>query len=132
MKEKISKEQAVEELNRFLEFANFDEDDPRSEEDAADLEMSIKRLLHQIQIGKVAIDDCGHAVVYTSNEELQVVTFDNRPKVSALRAMGKHKDSTAKTISMMADTLRIAPQKIGLLDTRDFSRVSLVFNFFLV
>jgi len=131
MKDKISYEQAVEEFDRFAEFARLDMDKPRNESDKSDLLTRKDQLVYYIQKGMVSVDENGHPTLHTFSNELPEVQFDNRPNVTGLRAMDKSNTTNSKLLSMIGSTVGIAPQKLNVLDYDDFDRLSLVFNFFL-
>ena len=134
MEQKISKDMAEEEFDRFAQSARLDMEKPRDESDRTDIFTSRDLFIYHIQRGNIVVDEEGWPTVKTQSEELPEVRFSKRPRVTALRVMDKYKanDSSAKMLAMMGDTLGISPVKLNSLEYADFEIVSLVFNMFLV
>jgi hypothetical protein len=134
MEYKVSKEVAEEEFSRFAQAARLDLEKPRDESERTDVFTSRDLFIYHVMLGDIVVDEGGWATVKTQCDELPEVRFTKRPKVSALRVMDKHRasDGNARLLSMIGETIGIAPARLNALDYADFEIVSLVFNMFLV
>jgi hypothetical protein len=133
MTEKICKEIAEQDFNRFATVARLDLEKPRDESERTDIFTCREQFIYHVMRGNIVVNEEGWPTVLTQSEDLPRIEFTKRPKVTALRAMDKYKqgDASAKTLAMMGDTLGIAPVRLNSLDYADFETVSLVFSLFL-
>lgn len=131
--EKISREIAEADFNRFCEMARLDMERPRNANDRRDLDEDRDSFIYYVQKGVITVDDNGYPTVHTQSEDLPAVRFGRRPNVTALRAMDKCKktNDNGKMLAMMGDTLMIPSAKFNTLEYIDFEAVSLVFSLFL-
>jgi hypothetical protein len=134
MEDKISKEMAEEEFDRFAKAARLDMEKPRDQADRTDVFSSKELFIYHIQRGNISVDEDGWPTVHTQSEDLPDIQFRCRPKVTALRVMDKYKatDESAKMLAMLGATLGISPAKLNALDYADYEVAGLVFSMFLV
>lgn len=131
--EKISREIAEADFDRFCDMARLDFDRPRNTSERRDLDDDRASFIYFVEKGRITVDEEGYPTVHTDSEELPAVRFGKRPRVTSLRAMDKVKknNDNGKMIAMMADTLMIPSAKFNTLEYADFEIVSLVFSLFL-
>lgn len=128
---KISKEQATEEFQKFLDFSGYDPDEPCDELERIGINKSIEKLTYHVQKGVITINDSGHLTILTGDDDLPSITIDNHPKVTALRAGEKYYGNKAAAVAVIAETLGIGQPKINKLNGRVFLLLDTAFTFLL-
>jgi hypothetical protein len=133
MDEKISREVAVAEFDRFAEFARLEMDSFRSESAQEKMETYRQHFIENVMKGRIAVDEDGAVTCSTESEALPEVVFTRRPRQGDRKAMDTCKLTHVeeKEDAWLARVTNIAPSRLAKLEQHDIKMVKEVFYLFL-
>lgn len=131
--EKIVKEVAEQEFDRFAEMMDLDFDESSmDEEDLKSFQQQKRRLVLAIQSGSLVIDEKGQPVFTPQrSDNLDPITF-YEPTGASLTATDKRKkgEEMAKMFALMASATRTAPVTFSKMKMADFKVCQAIINLF--
>ena len=133
--QKISKEMAEQEFDRFGELMDLDFDTSfMDEDDRKGFEQSKRRLVRAIMVGSMIIDDEGRPVFtpQRAGQEVNAITF-NEPTGATYMAMDRKKktEDMGKMMALMADYTKTSAGLFAKMKNADFKVCLAVTTLFL-
>jgi hypothetical protein len=131
VEEKVAKEVAEADFERFLEAMDLDPDRGRMDADDVKSFEDVKaKFVRAVQRGQLVVDEKGQPVVTTSDGK--TLTF-YEPTGASFTAMDSRKkgQDVAKMIAMMGDMCRVGPAVFAGLKNRDFKICQAIVQLFL-
>jgi len=135
--EKISKEVAEAEFERFAEFARLKMNSYRSEANNEKIETYRQHFIEAVMCGRLTVDAEGQVMIITECEAVPEVSFGRRPTqgdrkaMDSVRMMPNTLPMEARTIAHIASVTGIAPAKFNKMEEHDIRLVKEVFELFL-
>jgi len=133
MDEKISREMAEAEFERFAACARLDLSEFRPEKDKAEVDANRESFIEDVMAGRLVVDAEGWPTVLTESEDLPQVRFPRRPSGVDRIAMDKCKQDALnyRTYVWVGSVTKVAAAKLSALDDHDWKRIWRVFDLFL-
>lgn len=128
---KIDEETAQAELDRFLEKARVDKDEPRPEKAQQEFDHACKLFKYHLSKGRITVDDEGWPTVHTEADFLSNVTWSRRPKGSDRCASLEGDKHVSAMYTWVASVTGKPAGTFRKLDDADWDVVVLVHQLFL-
>lgn len=129
--EKVAKEVAEAEFDRFIDAMDLDTDKARMDPDDVKSFEDVKgKFVRAMMRGQLVVDDKGQPVV-TTHDGTRLTFYE--PTGASFAAMDSRKkgQDVGKMLAMMADMCRVAPAVFSKLPNRDFKICQALIQLFL-
>lgn len=133
MEEKISKEIAMEEFDRFAKTGRLRVNGVRSEEDEKKFNLNKARFIEEVMFGKIIVDDDGWPTVDLGNqyEFINTVKWSRRPNGNDLCVFDRHMNKQVSgKYAWVSSTTGVSPGVLRKLDDVDFEVIQAVQELF--
>ena len=131
MEEKISKEMAQQELERFLLKARIKKDAPRSQEMEEKFLNNCDNFIYEVMRGGITVDEEGWPAVHTESDFLSQITWSRRPNGTDRCASLDKNQGVSAQYAWVGSVTGKPPGALRKLDDADWEVVWLVHELFL-
>jgi hypothetical protein len=131
--QKIPRDVAKDDFDRFAEFARLKMDSYRSEVAQEKVNTCREHFIENVMCGRITVDEDGQATILTESEVVPSVRFGRRPNGFDDKQMDKCKIYAieAKEDARVASVLGVAPALFNKLEHHDRRLIKEVFHLFL-